>query len=596
MDATRHSTKGFSMSRSHFLAAAAALLLAVGTRADEPKADAAPADPRVEAIVKQAVEKAKQELRDELRAEVQGAQAAAEFMGTVSEGPKLQFFELDGSLRLRGDLFDNFGFRRARDANGQFLFPRPGDASNRGTQTSSNMRLRLEPTLNVSEHVRVRSGVDVLDGYVLGTSGGATWAGASPADRSALNVRRVWGEVETPVGLISFGRMPAAFGLGLVSASFDGLDDDWGDSKDRLQFATLPVSTPAGPLNLVPYLDFDAEGPLQNDLRQGAGAGQPFNLDSKYDGRTWGLKLVRLDTDDELRRKLEHGASSMNYGAVYTYSTLGRVLNPNYGTDATTNVRTAIKEITRREYRHQVDLWFRYRTPRLLVEAEATGMLGRVGDPGPLSATLDYAGPTLIMRQAGGALRATYQAMPGKLTVGGEFGIASGDRAPGFGNAPRQLGPTGGQPVYGSLEGPQYGFNCDPAGLASGACDRTVSNFRFNPGYRVDLILWREILGQVTDAWYLKPTLRWDILSGLSYEGQIVYSQAIFGASTPSAGSASSGHRPLGVELDNKFGYVTDDGFAAWLQYGVLFPLDGFRGGGSLTRAHALRAGLAVKF
>jgi uncharacterized protein (TIGR04551 family) len=140
--------------------------------------------------------------------------------------------------------------------------------------------------------------------------------------------------------------------------------------------------------------------------------------------------------------------------------------------------------------------------------------------------------------------------------------------------------------VPGVLEGPQYGLNGD----------HDIRNFRFNPGYRIDLILWREILGQLTDAWYLKPWLRWDILSGLSYEGSLVYSQAMLARSTPSAIEGNGGHAPLGIELDNKFTYAADDGVTAWLHYGLLFPLDGFAGGGSLTRAHAIRAGLALRF
>jgi len=177
------------------------------------------------------------------------------------------------------------------------------------------------------------------------------------------------------------------------------------------------------------------------------------------------------------------------------------------------------------------------------------------------------------------------------VALGGELGFASGDPAPGFGNRPGQLGPAGlggvaTLPGYGAAEGPQYGLGGD----------RVVRNFRFNPGHRVDLILWREILGQVTDAWYVKPTVRWDILSGLALEGQLVYSQAIYGSSTPSATSATSGGTPLGLEADLKLDYATDDGFAAWLQYGLLFPLAGFEGAGALTRAHALRAGVALRF
>jgi uncharacterized protein (TIGR04551 family) len=414
------------MSRSQFLAATAAFLLAAGARAEAPKKDAPPTDPRVEAMVKQAVDKAKQELRDELRVETQNAQAAAEFMGATAEGPKLQFFELDGYLRLRSDLLDNMGLHRGLDANQQFLFPGAVDnQTGGGTQTSANMRLRLVPTLNVSEHVRVRAGLDLLDNYLLGSSGLSPWGGATPSDRPAVNVRRVWGEVETPVGLISFGRMPDAFGLGMVRANFDGVDDDWGDSRDRLQFASLPVSTPLGQLTLVPFLDFDADGPQQLDQRFGAGTGQPFSRDQHYDGRTYGIKLLRLDTDDELRRKLERGVPSFNGGAIYSYSLQSRERNPYFSTDpGSTNARAGEEYILRREYRHQLDLWARYRSPRTLIEVEATGLLGQIGDPGPFSASYNYVGPKVLLRQWGAVARFNYQVAASKVKLGAELGIA----------------------------------------------------------------------------------------------------------------------------------------------------------------------------
>jgi uncharacterized protein (TIGR04551 family) len=586
------------MSRLHVLAASAALLLASGARAQAPAMEAAPVDPKVEALVKAAVEKAKQELRDEVRAELQGAQSTAAFMGAAAEGPKLQFFELNGYLRVRADLLDNLPLRRGLDSNGQYLFPGlVYGTRNSGTQTSSNMRLRLTPTINASEHVRVRAELDLFDNYVLGASGGAVVGTPAQVDRPLSNLKRAWGEVETPVGLISAGRMPTSFGLGIVSSDAGGLDDDYGDTHDRLQFATLPLATPLGPLSLVPFLDFDADGPIQVDQRFGAGAGQPFSRDSAFNGRTLGLKLLKLDTDDELRRKLERGETSTNYGAMYTYSTLGKVVNPYWdpnepppGTGvATDNLRA--EYYARAEYRHQLSLWFRHQSKRLTVEAEVTGLTGQIGDPGPYSASLDYTGGQLQLRQSGGALRASYQVAPNKVTLGGEVGYASGDPAPGFGNRPGQLaapidpGGSATLPTPGAFEGPQYGPG-----------DRVVRNFRFNPGYRVDLILWREIIGQVTDAWYVKPTLRWNIFSGLAFDAQLVYSQALYGSTTPSSISASGGAKPLGVEADTKLTYATDDGFVTWVSYGVLFPMAGFDGAGSLSRAHALRAGLALRF
>jgi uncharacterized protein (TIGR04551 family) len=122
-----------------------------------------------------------------------------------------------------------------------------------------------------------------------------------------------------------------------------------------------------------------------------------------------------------------------------------------------------------------------------------------------------------------------------------------------------------------------------------------VRNFRFNPAYRVDLVLWREILGGVTDAWYLKPSVRYELFEGLGAEASLVYSQAIYASSTP-----SGVNRALGIEADLGASYRSDDGFIAALAYGVLQPLGGLgyavAAGRELSRGHVVRASLGVKF
>jgi uncharacterized protein (TIGR04551 family) len=614
---------------SRLLAAVAALLLLAGAaRAQDAKKPegtkdaAAPGTelpPETRAAIEREVERLKEELRDEVRAEIQGAQSAAEFMGAVAEGPKLEFLELDGYFRVRGNLFDDFDLGRRPDATGHYLFPVPlrnpdplvgGPGARRATIATANMRLRLEPTLNVSELVRVRAQIDVLDNYVLGSSTSrlfddpfspfpVPFYGASrqldstdpTADRDPILPKRVWGEVQTPVGLLSFGRMPSGWGLGVLTSAGAGVDDDYGDTVDRIQFALPPLSTPIGALTLVPILDFAAEGALRADPRFGAGVGQPFDAESSDDARTYAVKAARIDTEDEIRRKLERNESSFNFGAYYNYQTQ-RDVYPDWlaeGFDADLDPASTLAVGRRRTYGHVLDLWVRVLTQRWRVEAEAVGVYGHIGQAftvAPASAT----DPTLTvtpvsrveLRQWGGSLITEYKAIPNKVTVGGELGVASGDDAPGFGNVPSRLNPSF---AYGVLEGPQF----------NGTTDRSIRNFRFNPGYRVDLILFSRILGQVTDAWYVKPKLRWDILPGLALDTQLVYSQAINGESTPSSTGPNNGSRPLGLELDGTLTYTSGAGFQAYAQYGILQPFDAF-GPDELSRAQLLAFGLIAKF
>jgi uncharacterized protein (TIGR04551 family) len=620
------------MPRPTALAALAALLLAAGAGAEEPKKDA-PVDPKVEALIRQAVEKAKQELRDEMRQEVQTAQATAEFAGAVAPGPKFQFIEVDGYFRVRGDLKDAYDLHRGADnANGaytsgfsgtsnlgNYVYPGPvlpgnlnGAPNPRSTMTSANMRLRLLPTFNVSERVRVRAEADLFDNYVLGSrpfDPSASYSGAVLADRPVINLKMAWGEVETPVGLLSFGRMPSVWGLGIVAPAQDGLDDDFGNIADRIQFATMPVSTIFGSLTFIPYMDFYANGPLQGDPRwskttlAGFGSGQPFVLESSGNGRVLGLKLLKIDTADELRRKLERGEWSFNYGLFYEYTTISNLFmgaTDQFPLDSHTSTPTvtAADQVHRGEYDHQGDLWLRFRTPRFTAEFEGTYLYGHVNNPtmDPAYGTADPTRPLngkevpIDMHQFGAALRTSYQVSPNKVTLGLELAIASGDPAPGYGNRPWMANTDQTKAPYSAVfEGTQYN-------LATG--DHSINNFRFNPGYRPDLIFWRDIMGQVTDAWYLKPSLRVDIVGGLAWDVAAIFSQSLDNSSSPATdpNTGAGGSALMGLEGDTKLTLTSDEGFSAWGAAGVFQPLSAFDGAGTLSRAWTLKFGLAARF
>ena len=599
---------------SRLIAAIAALFLAAPVLgAQEEKKTDADVDAKTKAAIQKEVEKAKEDIRNEVRAEIQGAQSAAEFLGAVSEGPKLEFLQLDGYMRVRGQLMVNFSLTGKQDASGHYLFPIPlQNPERQDSLATANMRFRLEPTLNVSEHVRVKSQIDILDNYVLGSSSSALYddpnspypvpfygssrvvTGNDPrVDRPAISPKRAWAEVQTPVGLLGFGRMPSEWGLGILSNAGGGIDDDFGDTVDRLQFALPPVATPIGKLTLVPMLDFDNEGVLYRDPRAGTTGGQPFDAESGDDGRTFALKIARLDTEDEVRRKLERNQSSVNFGLYYNYRTQ-RWVYPGWNLDCTTAATPCGPTSTavhRSAYAHVADFWFRWLGSRLRVEAELAGVYGQVANAS--NDPLGTPSGEVMFRQWGGSLVTEYQVSPNRVTLGAELGAASGDDAPGFGNIP-----TRGPAKYGSLEGAQWIPNKD----------RSIRNFRFNPAYRVDLILFRHILGQVTDAFYLKPKLRWDILPGLRLDLAAIYSQALFSQSTPSASADANGNlvnkgkAPLGIEGDAILTYTSGDGFQAFGQWGVLQPLGALKTtapdgtSASPSRAHFLAFGLAAKF
>jgi uncharacterized protein (TIGR04551 family) len=596
------------MSRRLPAALAAFLALSAGARAaqDEKKQDEV--DAKTRAAIERAVEKAKDDIRNEVRAEMQGAQSAAEFLGAVAEGPKLEFFEVDGYYRFRGQLLGGLDLRAGRDASNRYLFPISRAGQGGSSLATANMRLRLEPTLNVSEHVRVRAQVDVFDNHVLGSSTSALFDDpnspypvpfygssrvlgvADPRlDRPYVSPKRAWAEIQTPVGLLSFGRMPSHWGLGVMANSGAGIDEDFGDTVDRIQFALPSVSTPIGRLTLVPILDFDNEGTLYADPRYAdarTGVGQPFDAAKGDDARSLSIKVARLDTEDEVRRKNERNEASVNYGVYYSYKTQ-RYFYPEaaegFDPQISSSTEGAAGSIHRAAYAHVVDFWWRLLTTRWRIEAEVTGIYGSIGDARNTLDPLVPVPPKLLLRQWGGALVIDYKVSPNRFMLGGEVGAASGDAAPGFGNIPSR-----GQTPYGSLEGAQWGRGGD----------RSIRNFRFNPAYRVDLILFHQILGQVTDAVYVKPKLRWDLLPGLFFDAQVVYSRALEASSTPSArADGTGGSANLGIEVDGMLTYAAGDGFQAWAQYGILEPMGGLAPEDrSLKRAQAMAVGLAAKF
>ena len=574
-------------------------------------------DQKIQEAVQKEVAKVKEQLRDEVRAEVQGAQSASEFLGDQDEKKKLHFLELNGYFRFRWDLYNNLNGGLPADPTGWYLWGGNTQISNSapdGTQTGGNMRLRVDPTFNVSEQVRVKVEIDMLDNVVLGsTPMGRDYnlysftasSQVSPAAgynwfTSAFQVKRAWGEVQTPVGLLSFGRMPADWGAGIYYNAGGGIDQDFGDNVDRIQFS-IPLGQFLGGLAVTPYYEWAGSGITYSSTFNTVGIGQPVNWTQNDDAGAIGIMVARTDTPDQVRRKLEKGATSLSYGLLFNYKSqrVGIVgasgqatLSPDGVMPA--GVGTPVTFVNRDASAGTLDLFLKWVGKKFEIEAEGVGIYGNIGNVGfdPTAAAI----PATI-RQGAGVLRGHYKLGDGgRFAVGGELGVASGDNAPGFGNFPGRCNyavtPTscGQVPPEGSIDGNQVG-----------AAYPSLNNYRFNPAYQVDLILWRRILGTVTDAWYLKPTFKWDVLDGLAVGAQVVYSQAFFASSTPSQVNKS-----LGLELDLGVKYQSDDGFVFFLDYGLLKLLSGFdmtttSGGVTATSspggvAQNLHAGLGIVF
>ncbi|RKG51094.1 TIGR04551 family protein [Corallococcus sp. AB011P] len=561
--------------------------------------------------LEQRLEATRQELREDIRAQT-ATQAVANNDWQeewTEEKRKLELFTLDGYLRVRPVLFYKFDLGKpplpSGTPLGRQLWTRSPRSATEQTQAGANMRFRLDPSFNISEDVRIKAQVDALDNVLLGSNPDSAYSGdgrnnftlfsenESPSN-SAVNafkdsviVRRAYGEVTTPVGILRFGRMGSHWGLGMLRNDGNCLDCDYGDTVDRIQFVTEPF---AG-WYVTPMLDFNSEGLSTEKANT---LGEPVDLTQSDDAHSLVLAIARRDTDQQQRAKLDNNQGVLNYGLYFTYRTQRYSTLTETGVpfeDANPSIPIYVTTPTfvpRGGTLYIPDLWFKYEEKKFRIEAEFAAQLGTI-DGRALTAN-DPTTQALRIAQFGGVLQTEFHVIENKLHLGIEMGFASGDKAPGFGNYPGRQG-TGsdGNTAPGDVEGRQY--RCDNGGCS----DNAIRNFRFNRDYRVDLILWRSILNGVTDAFYVKPGLKYSIAEGFDVYGSVIYSQAFYAESTPSYISKS-----LGLEADIGARYITEDGFVAGIDYGILFPLDGLKDlnlpGQELSTAHAIRGMLAIRF
>ncbi|HJZ87810.1 MAG TPA: TIGR04551 family protein [Polyangia bacterium] len=555
---------------------------------------------------------------------------------------QLQFLELSGYLRWRGELWHNFnlGFHDSGTQQG-VPFPEPIDCYPPvGTGTSNprmedpvrrtcddnlstaNMRLRMEPTVNISEQVRVKAQIDFLDNLVLGSTPEGTVLGtqgvpgaAAPAPPPAnvpipgfnrtqvppqagrnsltdsVQVKRAWAEVRTPFGELRFGRMPSHWGTGMFINSgdctynregTDCLDQDYGSNADRVMFATRAFN-----LLIVGILDWAASGPTSDRLAFGLNQyqGEPFDATNRDDVDQYGLVVGRIDRPEDWREKVARGETVWNLATylVRRNQDLDQPFNApaplgSTGSNAGTNL------VKRGASANVADVWARLAWRHFLFEGEGAIIWGHI------DSVREVAGLTYLDILQGGAMgRMTYSTFHDAIKLKLEVGFASGDQAEGT---------QPGQTNY------QYSPVIQPPG------DHTVTNFHFDPDYHVDLILFRRILGTVTNAIYAKPTFAWDITESFGTQLDVITSLPHIPVSTPGNGSM------YGIEMDLSIGYRNvEEGFFAGFQYGVLFPMSALdhpgtgtangmldsaplfsSGVGSASSAQTLRTYLAVKF
>ncbi|HVV88474.1 MAG TPA: TIGR04551 family protein [Kofleriaceae bacterium] len=527
---------------------------------------------------------------------------------------KFQVISLDGYLRTRGDWFKHLhlGFNDDPDEGGAPFPPTQscidaglGADTCKDTFKTSNLRLRLEPTIQLSETVTVHTQLDLLDNIVLGstpagvyrdgTSGSGTtplgaFSGGQTTPEAASNglaqsiaVRRAWAEVSTALGFIKFGRMPDHFGLGMVAnsgrradtdyatwetmwrpgalANIGGdnptgydLDSDYGDTVDRVMFST---GVPGTNLEAAAALDWPGSGLTSNDTELGLHrvGGQSYDLDDTDDVGEWMLAIARMDAPRDFDDKMDRGKLALNYGARL----LKRTQSYDYEKAFTSGMTPEADGTVPRDLSlYSPDLWVKAGFKKWKLELELAGSVGSVRTQADFDTTPVTLGTKVDIRTWGGVLRASTLAVDDKLAWGVELGAASGDQWD---------------------NDPQGRTNLRDAQLLppKGSTD-PIKRFVFDPDYKIDLILFRQLIGAVSNAAYVRPHISYKLTKAITASGQNVTSAPVERVATPGNGGL------WGTEFDFDLAYQ-GNGFTIGGAYGVLFPLSAMNHPADLIKA-----------
>jgi uncharacterized protein (TIGR04551 family) len=516
---------------------------------------------------------------------------------------------LHGYVRTRGEMYDRFWLGRSISANDQSLMMQGPDPFSRfrplersapqtmcgdeGTENDTNvgtvckvktlqfanMRFRFSPQLNISEDIRIKTTFDILDNYVLGGGPRSFYGSGTPATGlfPGTNIptgqlivpRRVWAEVRNrDLGELRFGLMPEQWGLGMLYNAGNGLDDDFSTDLGRVMGTTKLIG-----FYLSAAYDFMSEGTTANTFFKGLDSTRPdYDISQLEDLDQFTFSVVRRFPDEDEETVLERGDMVINGGAHFQLRHQDSVYAPPDG-----KMNPALQNLNATVY--TPDLWGQLRVGKLRLELEAAWVVGHLTnlhDPTKRQHVSEF----------GAAFESELRLLGDKLGLYFYTGGATGDS---------------------ETEGLSSDANyIDFAGQAADATlnNSRVSTFRFHPSYHVDLILWRNIMGAVTGAYYFKPGISYDFLRDAF--GQLFGARLDMIYSRASSPVQTWGNDPnLGVELDGQVywrsadGPNSNDGYHAMLQYGVLFPLRGLGyvdHAGGVSTAQVLRLVLGVTF
>jgi uncharacterized protein (TIGR04551 family) len=503
--------------------------------------------------------------------------------------------EFVGTSLFLPPLVDNY-----TNSSGGATFADKLEKQSEKTLATANMRLRVSPTIRLGDNLRVHTTVDLLDNIVLGSTpeylgnvdGGLNHYSGFPGPGIALDtftatqvppaanvnalsdsirVKEAWAEWVLAfgngadpfsLGRIRLGRFAYDWGLGIVTSRgdyrredgslttmerFRALDAEWGNYLDRAMY-----DLDLGPLSLMGGFAWLATGPTSRVRYDGTT--QPYDIEQEDD--LWQLELAlysrpesRRDFIDR-RKALFSGKPVIDWGL---YVTFRRQSMTSTGPDG--EAVAAAGDYTseydqwaladRDAWLLTPDLWLRMDwrpdpRSRYYLGLEAAAVVGNVGFAPGLDAT-DPSTEVEVM-QWGAALESNITL--GAVSFGLDMGAASGDSADNWEAMLGQNTPWG--------------------------ADNKLGAFAFNRNYIVDLLLYREVLGTVSNSLYFRPHFDFDVIPTEedAFGGALsaLYAMALEPDAYP------GNDRNLGLELDAHIFYEQSNRFLATAGFGAMFP------------------------
>lgn len=531
--------------------------------------------------------------------------------GARADGPRREaadrldrpvWVEHHGSLRLRPELLVGGALGGGASGVPPALAPE-GDTSS--TLAWASMRLRYEPIVHLGSQLRIELRMDALDNLILGSThvnaGGSfdrgLWRDAQGVPQAgvngwedALKVQRLFGAWRLFDAMdFAAGRFTDGFGLGIVRDPGDGPDADFATVVDGAR-----VAVDIAGMSFAASWEFTSVGATEARRWDG----QPKDLGQADDATTYTLRISHALPSAAARHArdlaLQPGAVALEWGAFSAFTNQDYTSDvqpaPAEGCEVDTELasgRAVLSPGCTQLTKRGIFLWRPSAWGRLgwrvdarsvfRAELEVAAMVGDAnqaqGDPELHSAK----------RFQGFGLALETEFERGAWALGFDGGLATGDDR-------RYLGVLGDGSQQNIVEPDDASFDTND----NVRTNRWVSSYWFHRNYRIDLILFRQVIGTVTNAFYLKPWTSYQVLDGpdlgLKLRLDALYAGAMYVKGSP--GQELS----YGVEVDAHAVLTVGRHLEATLSAGALAPLGGLKDrdtGAAPSPAFAVR-GLAT--